>query len=351
MERSRLSHQEQIAAEAADWFVLLQESNDAGVREEFTQWLLRSPAHLREFLAVTRAWGQMSVVSADALPLDRLIEEARADVDEPNVVQLPKRASPLAEHELRIDRRKRRWSLRVAAAAAVAVLALGVSLAGHWWQQRQAIVTVVGEQRTLLLEDGSVVRLNTDSRIRVRFADKERRIELPQGEALFQVAKDAQRPFLVVTPQATVRAVGTEFNVRTLATGTAVAVLEGKVEVRGVVQPEVPQVKTQLAAGERATVEQGGQIQSGGGPSLEQVLAWADRKVVFRETTLTDVIDELNRYQTRPIRIADPQLATLRINGSFSVNDVESLLVYLERYHGLVRSRDADSGAVVLSKP
>jgi transmembrane sensor len=203
----------------------------------------------------------------------------------------------------------------------------------------------VGEQRSITLADRSVVFLNTDSEVRLHWTARERHIDLLRGEARFQVAKNAARPFIVATREATVRAVGTVFNVRTGEAITQVAVLEGRVEVNadlrvakslGHNQPDLL-----LAAGQRAAVTRQG-VEADVGPPIERVAAWTERRLVFRGDPLGVVVAEFNRYRTQALVVDDPELAEVRINGVFELDDPASLLTYLRNFESVQVTQGSD---------
>lgn len=362
----------QIAAEAAEWFVRLQDSaREPALREEFALWLLRSPTHVDEFLAITRLWGDLDPLPDGAFSAESLIAAARAESDKPKIVRLDdfRTAVPDATSSpcLPGARSARQRLVRVAACVAVLIV-VALGFLGFRELSRPAhIRTAVGEQRTLTLADGSLVHVNTDSDLTVELKPHERRLHLWRGEARFEVAKDKDRPFLVDTPQATVRAVGTVFNVRTEDADTAVTVLEGRVEVvshseaagtnepqdsssvvHGASRPsDLSAARSQLGAGERAAVTAAGRIVPDVGPPVDSALAWSEQRLVFREQSLADVVAEFNRYQKQKIRIADPGLAALTISGTFTTNDAESLLQYLERYHNVALDEAPDGSRVI----
>jgi len=352
---------QQIAAEAVDWFLKLQETAAAEAdRQDFSEWLLRSPAHVEEYLRVASSWSLVNVGAKGDLEAAALVAAAKAHGDTDNVVALPSRLgrrSPPAGSESGRVLSGRKWR----AAALVASLVLGIALWGTYlsWPSTMTFQTVVGEQSSFTLQDGSVVFLNTNSKVRVGWLPSERHIELVRGEARFKVARDASRPFTVATATAAVRALGTVFNVRFEPLSTQVAVLEGQVEVTvaratepapgapvtanegstAVQSPAVERVR--LAAGERAAVTRRG-IQTNAGPLIESVMAWTERRVVFRDQPLDAVIQEFNRYRMHPLVLDDPPLAALRISGVFDLNDPESLIAYLGTYETVRVDRRSD---------
>jgi transmembrane sensor len=232
------------------------------------------------------------------------------------------------------------------------------------WVNPSHIETAIGQQRTITLEDGSTVQVNTRTAVTVHFTPRKREVRLADGEARFTVAKNPDRPFIVTTPQACVRAVGTVFNVQVGSHRTAVAVLEGHVRVFGRAEEmkvaESPVLTTQpmpaflkppqdLFTGERAAISQRGAIQRNTGPSLERVSAWTRRQLVFRDEPLSDLVAEFNRYHSKQLRIADPGLAGFRVSGTFDAYDLRSLMQYLEEYQG-VHAHPSPDGAEILTR-
>jgi len=339
---------EQIAAEAAEWIVRLQEADlSAALRAEFVEWLLRSPDHVEEFLAISRVWGETQHASEARFDADQLVASALLRSGADNVIMLdPARQVAKADedevpHSPAITARKYRFSA-VAAVVLVAVTAI-TWLRIDGWMNSNIIRTAIGEQRSITLADGSIVDINTDSELRVDFERGERKLRLVRGEARFKVAKDPKRPFIVATPQATIRALGTIFNVRAESERTAVAVLEGHVLVREFEAPPGDRAHIELKAGQQAAVNVTGEIVPAAGPPIERVAQWTNRRLVFRQEPLAVVVAEFNRYHRTPIRIETPQLAGLLISGTFDSSDLNSLLEYFARFENVTVERDGDS--------
>jgi len=356
----------QISAEAVDWWLRLRETTAAERdRQGFSEWLLLSPAHVAEYLQVACSWSLLNVGTEGDFSVDALVKAAKEHHESDNVVPLPGRFG--GHSVLAGSGPGRGLSGRARRVALVASLVLGIGLALTYlsWHSTMNFQTVVGEQRSFTLQDGSIVFLNTDSRVRVRWLPAERRIDLIRGEARFKVAKDALRPFTVATDTAAVRAVGTVFNVRAEPQSTQVAVLEGQVDVTvatakdvavsmqasaregsaGVPSPALPRVR--LAAGERAAVTSEG-IQTNIGPPIESVMAWTERRLVFRDQPLDAVLREFNRYRMQPLVLDDPALAALRISGVFDLSDPESLIAYLSTYETVQVNRKSDGSQHLL---
>ncbi len=353
---------EQVSKEAADWFArLLSRPVMETTRAQFANWIVQSPAHVRAYLAITRTW--TDVGRLDGLPASTtLVRQAvEASGGKQSFLNLKARRAAM-----------RRWSGH-ALAAGIAATLVGVSwMASSHWVEVPSIETAVGEQRSVTLDDGSVLQVNTHSLVTYRLTPHEREIHLTRGEAQFIVAKDPSRPFIVVTPHSTIRALGTVFNVQLGEQETAVAVLEGEVQEDGRIAPSsqrgtarpsdgvhrsgdsrpgVPATSRRvvLRIGEKAAVTSAGNIVPNGGPPLERMTSWPDRRLVFNDETLSAVVAEFNRYGHQRLRIADPELANFRITGSFATYDQASLISYLERYEGIVAQKEAGGEQVLFA--
>lgn len=339
------SSDERITSEAAAWFARIREEELSGAgHKQFARWLAESPVHVREYLGVADAWGTLK--AADCWPeqtRDELFAAIRA-MQPADVVPLKQESSNRAQESQ--GSRPRVWDSvsRFALAAALGIVA--VAAAWVWWSQASNDYrTARGEQRSVVLEDGSVVQLNTLTKIVVRFDDSHRRIQLPQGEAFFRVAHDARRPFEVVTPFARVRAVGTEFNVYNRPEGTRVAVVEGRVQVAASADPAPKPLA--LAASQAVDVGAKGKIQAlahsrNGKPGAESAIAWIQRRIVLDDTPLDAAVAEFNRYNKLQMQIADERLGELRITGVFSADDPLALAKYLDRIQEVEVLREGD---------
>jgi transmembrane sensor len=235
------------------------------------------------------------------------------------------------------------------AAAAACVLALGLG-ASWFYQQKlgwQTYETRVGVFSRIVLEDGSVVDLNTNSEVHVRLGDI-RAVRLVRGEGRFQVAHDATRPFVVAAADAAVRAVGTAFTVRLRdASRVEVVVAEGKVAIAA---PHVAQ-GAPLAAGESAVVLPDRLAVTQVSPQLlKRKLAWTAGRLEFRGESLADAVAEFNRYNVRQIRLGSATLRTLRVGGNFKATDPESFAAALASAFNL-HVDPAGTDAIVLRAP
>lgn len=210
----------------------------------------------------------------------------------------------------------RHWLIGGAAVAA-SIAAVGVYLGTG---RPTAYGTRKGERKVISLADGSVVTLNTATRLEVRYSPRRREIHLIEGEALFDVAKDADRPFVVSARDADVRAVGTSFTVASLG-GRPVQVLvrEGVVDVS---RPKVANAAaTRLTAGNRAVVAGAVAVARMDDVALQTDLAWKDGRIIFQGETLAAAAAKFGRYSDIRIVIPDPALAAEAVSGAFDAND------------------------------
>jgi transmembrane sensor len=334
----------QISEEAAEWFVEIRSGDiDAAGREQFDAWVRSSPEHLRAYIEIAAIWNERDTLRArrGADPTLDLTPNAPD-----NVIDLPGATAsdaPQSAPSARDNPRPRRFL--VAACVAGLVVVIG---SAAWFQSSRArtYATDVGEQRLVRLTDGSTVELNSRSLVRVRFSADERRVELLDGQALFHVAKDRARPFIVRSDVLQVRAVGTQFDVNRKRSGTIVTVLEGRVAVTGAFAPRrVAQAETgttsfALTAGEQVTLTP----RVAPRPvrtNVSAVTAWTQHQLVLESAPLTEVAEEFNRYSLRTLVAADHGSEPLLLSGVFST-DPEFLIRYL-RGRPDITIRETDS--------
>ena len=335
-----------IAEQAAHWVRVLNK-DDPQQSAEFVAWVKASPLHVRELLLASWLDEELRAIDPERrIDVRELIERARSNVF-PIGAHIPKPApspAPVAQP------RRSAWIGRIAASMALfSVLAIGV-----WYARSTAdnsYATHLGEQRVFELDDGSVVFLNTQSRIQVRYSAGARDIYLRDGQALFQVRHDAQRPFRVHAGAAVIQAIGTQFDVRLYSDRAMVAVVEGTVQVSSSDADDDARSSSstphrapaRIVAGEGATVETDGVIQVAAKVDAEVVTAWRRQRLVFRDAPLGDIASEFNRYNVVPrLRVESAEVAEQRYNGSFNAHSPESLLNYLAQDEGLWFDRHGD---------
>lgn len=240
------------------------------------------------------------------------------------------------------DRRSRfaRWWRPLAVAASlIAAIGLGVTQympATPPAQMASATFdTPVGGRRVIPLEDGSKVELNTSTVVRTEVTTKGRDVWLDAGEAYFEVAHKDGQPFVVHAGKQTVTVLGTKFSVRRDREKVTVNVVEGRVRFDDATDP----------GNVRSTIITAGDVAIARGPStivaakseekVESALAWRDGMLSFDQTALSDVAAEFNRYNRRPIVIADPAVASIRIGGTFQASNVDAFVRLLRDAYGL----------------
>jgi len=328
---SKTAKADLVAAEASAWFIEFRTGElTSGDRARFYEWLRRSPDHIQAYLEIAEGWAELPTSDPEQrLDIQTLIARARQGQDE-NVVSLSLRETALPKRKLP--------SMRALAASLAGVaLVLGVAV-WSYLHHADTYRTGVGEQRTVRLLDGSTIELNALSSIRVRLSKNTREVDLKEGQALFRVAKDSVRPFLVHSDGTTVRAVGTQFDVYRKDTGTVVTVVEGRVAVaevdntgdvfdEGVSHPVKPLF---LVAGEQVTVPtQRAAEEKPKRADVAVATAWVQKRLIFEETPLAEVAEEFNRYNSRRLVIVDARLGSVGISGVYSSTDPDSLLGFL----------------------
>jgi transmembrane sensor len=313
-----------IARQAADWFLAQREGN-LGTRERkaFDEWLLASPVHVAEYLGITAIALALPTAADDpACPVDTVLERARTAEDAGvRPLRTGSARSPVAR-----DRppRWRRWQL--AAAAALAVVIGGV----FWWSSARVVpqfyATARGEQRSWPLADRSVLRLNTDTAVTVRYGRTERLVELGRGQAFFEVAHEPARRFRVAAGTTDIVAVGTQFDVHMDGTLTVVTVVAGRVMVSS---DDAADRQVPVSAGEQLRVVDGVLPVHATPVDAGRSVAWLRQQISFDQKPLVSVVAEFNRYGRVPIEIETPSLKELQISGVFTIGDTDTFVAFL----------------------
>jgi transmembrane sensor len=343
-------------------------------RAAFALWLAESPEHRAAYEEIDRTWSELKSAAHNSHILALRHETA---------LRLTRRTSKSI--------RPLTW-----AAAALILVVLGTTLAAlstRSTSDRSPIAflldafrsqgdgryaTATGERLTVTLKDGSQLTLNTQTELKVAFTQAERTVHLTRGQAVFEVAKDPTRPFVVEAYNRRFIAVGTAFDVRLDGAQIKVTMIEGTVRVErttnlnatanptpiamrsttasaksGTARTELdtpaspPPVVTTLTAGEQLTVDNQSQdhVRSA---DPERVTSWRRGQVIFESTRLADAIAELNRYSATQIELADPALADLRLSGAFATGRPTVFVEAITAYFPIQIER-ADDRAVILS--
>jgi transmembrane sensor len=303
-----LDNRQAIDDQAAAFVARLQGEIGETERQAIFTWVAADPRHAVAFARMEAAWEAGARLRACPPP----IEGRPANQDAPAPPRVSRRAL-------------------VGGLAAAAVVASAAAATWRYARDVQLYRTRLGERRIVTLSDGSRVHLNTASTIEVAMEKRRRRIHLVKGEALFEVAHDASRPFLVDAGSARLRAVGTAFNVRIRETLVELTVTEGVVAVAQGAGRALEPASPHIAAGDGAVIRSGAVAPTVLNPNLlRQRTAWQDGVIELDGETLPQAVEEFNRYRGRPIIIGDPRLANLRVGGRFEVDEADKFLTALE---------------------
>jgi transmembrane sensor len=228
------------------------------------------------------------------------------------------------------------------AAGAFGAFAVGIGGAAIWLRGPRRYSTETGEVRRVPLADGSVVAINTESAIVVEIKPDLRQIRLTRGEAWFQVAKDASRPFVVEAGRARVRAVGTAFSVRRREGGADVLVTEGTVEIWSIGEEGQGVLVSAGAKAFIADYEPPKPIAASMN-TIDRTLAWRDGQIALEGETLADAVSEFNRYNAKKLVIEDADLAQERLVGQFRTTEPDEFARAVESAMGAVTSTDGST--------
>lgn len=314
-----------VRDDAARWFVRLQEpAVSADEQQRFDAWLNQHPQHRDEFQLLQGLW-----TAADLLPAPRLKALA----------------------ETRPARRERRPLLRYAVAASVLAVALGLGLfsgLNHPGSYSAEFSTVLGERKHVALPDGSVIDLNSRSRLQVHYEEDRRLIELSEGEAMFSVEHDSSRPFVVEAGSGKITVTGTRFDVRRDVTQTRVAVEQGTVKVQGHDAPDNEFIN--LTAGLGTHVDAQGKVAAAYAVNPAELTAWRGGKLVFNNARLSEVAAEVSRYREQPLTVSNPGVANLRLTSVFKSDNTDALLKALPNILPVAIRTLADGSQEIISK-
>lgn len=323
-----------VEHQAREWLVRMdgEEPLTDAETQALREWMQRSALHRAELKRICKFWRQANVLTELAVCLDS-VTQRRAD-------------------------NRRRWLGAVALAASAAVVAVILT----WWSLQRVdgighitYQTLIGQQKSIALSDHSSIQMNTDSHVQVDYSREARTVHLLKGEALFSVMPDPTRPFEVYAGESVVRAVGTAFSVHLDDNNNVdVTVTKGAVDVAEVSaahpvtrhQPVkgAPRSSSlaRLKAGEMTRVESGSdhiEVQQLAEPVLQRKMAWQEGYLAFSGETLSEVVEQVNRYSPVTLEIGDPKLASVAIGGRFRIGDLDAVLDVLESNFGIKAER------------
>ena len=329
-----------IDAAAASWFAKQRsDSVSRSDRARFLRWLNQDPAHQVAYSEYEALWTSIGAFAGD-----------------PAIVAIRKEALAAAPRRGFFG-----WHTMGAIAASLAVfLMVGVLLmmsgeVASPTPERQIaqgeashlLQTAVGERSAVTLEDGSVVELNTDSRVVVDYVAGRRAVRLIRGQAMFEVAHDPSRPFVVEAAGQRIIALGTAFDVRVDLDGMRVTLIEGRVAVEPVGEmPQGARATRTLVPGEQlvARADQPIVVLPA---DVRQAVSWRTGRLSFSDEPLGEVVEEINRYSNRKVVLADPTLAELRVSGAFRAGSVGTFATAMETAFPV--SAESSGDEIVLS--
>jgi transmembrane sensor len=309
-----------VRAEAATWVARLHDDQRGPDSEaRLHTWLNENEEHRRAFSRLTQVWERAGEIGLRAQ--GNMFESRRGQ----NSRFIP-------------------WAAAVGASLVLTVI-------GTLYWSDNALVTGVGQEKIRLLRDGTRIALNTDTRIEVNYDERARRVRLIRGEARFDVSKRPTWPFLVSVGDHVIRALGTSFIVRhDDIQDLSVILVEGQISVAPITPNDEarPQGAQILAPGQRLIISQQ-HASAMDRPELARVTAWERGRVDFEETTLADAVDEINRYTTTHVTIANAAVAQLRIGGVFRAGDSDEFVKVVTAAFGL--RADRNGSVIVLYRP
>jgi transmembrane sensor len=332
-------NKELIEQQAQAWFVRLNSADISAVEKaEYQIWLQADSMHRLAFQELQNLWDIVGSFS-----------------DAPEIVSARKEVlRSTAKNTEKKSFFSRPWPTLAIAASAMLMVITAIQLddSNFWNSAAQADIyqTQVGERRTVVLADNSVVLLDTNTRLVTDYSQQRRRITLEKGQARFNVAHDAQRPFSVEAGEGIVTALGTTFVVRKKANDVLVTLIEGVVEVARQKQlmtishspGEHEDIAQQLVYSDKG-------ISKADIVDIPEVTAWQRGRLVFDNHSLPEVIAELNRYSDKKIIIADRSLRSIRVTGVFNAGDSHSAIKALKTYFSMSLSTDPRGNFVLKS--
>jgi transmembrane sensor len=299
---------------AARWHTRINHGLTDAQRRKFEAWIA-SPMNAREFRA------QRAVLDAVTELKGRLRAEALGSIAEPQAALPWLRSGSL-------------WGSAALAVAVLLVVAVGWSTLRTEGYVPQSYRTATGQIRNVVLPDGSVVGLNTQTELEWVGTPTDRRVRLLRGEAYFQVVHDPSRPFRILLAHSEVQVLGTRFDVYQMANGDVrVSVISGAVAVEGLDNgvSAPPSWSRRLTSGQQIEYSPVGLAADVHAVAAQKVIRWREGMLETQGEPLADFVSDLSRYTTERIVIADPRAAIQRVGGAFSIRNIDDTLDRLSR--------------------
>lgn len=325
--------------EASVWIARL--SNDQASEQDhqrFALWLGKSAEHRAAYDQMETLWldlGCVKYTSTDSSDLKQ--PEDQPLPGETKLVGSDKTTKASSFWQKKWVKTRFIASFALCAAVAVALLPDASQTTAT-----QHLATAVGEHSIETLADGSVVQLNTNTRLEVSYTHSQRELTLTQGEAHFNVKKNPQRPFVVRIPGGSVVAVGTAFNIEIEPQQTLVTVTEGVIRVEEQNDSALPADTVTARLNDQVRISPAGGLTRDRMPSDHLATAWLEQNMVFKNVSLAQVVAELNRYSGKKIKISDASLAFMPVSGVFKTDQPAQTLQAIEASLGLESKAQGD---------
>lgn len=327
------SPDDHLDREALSWLVCRHSGLSTEEEERFQTWLAGDPARRTAFARWQAEWDVLDDLPADGLDILRknLADDKRA-MEKVHVERSV--GSAIGRHDTRWN-----WMPKIAMVTAVFMISLAGWQGWDYWQQQpvfiQSLNTLRGQQISATLPDGSQLRLDTATSADITYFRQRREVRLPEGNIVFQVSSDSERPFDVLAGPLRITVVGTSFSVRYTpnvpgAEDVRVAVEEGRVRValhnvaiKGKAAESSHAVSkdsyaVELTAGQQVTASAEGVLGPVGAVSVAGIAPWREGRVSFHDIPLAHVLAEFERYGPSRFLIRDPAVAALRLTGTFN---------------------------------
>lgn len=310
-----LKIENRILDEAARWFARLQAA-DCSLQERaaFRKWKEADERHALAYEQACQAAAGVDQLMALDPRMQALLDEALIPAVLPDVAE-----------PVRGIARVRRWSFPAALAASLALAFVSLWFMGDDARPPDGIVLQAeAAPRTVKLEDGSTVQMDVNTTLRVWMTVQRREVTIEAGRAMFDVASDRSRPFSVAAATSRTIALGTQFQVELDRSEVVVTLAEGSVAIDNQGPTQIWQERLHPGEQLRIDVASAARDKQVVDPSV--VTSWTRGRLVFRNTRLADAIEQVNRYSTRKVRLADPSLSDLQVAGNFIAGDSELIV-------------------------
>jgi transmembrane sensor len=358
---------ESINKQASEWFVLMQSSSVAeSDRSAFLHWFNQCSEHQEAFRAYESLWhdlGQLATTeegqrlkdSIDSFSVGYFLKHVRASLSK----ILPFFTGALSLHDgiLKWSRSEVAGSPHVGRfALAGVVLLMAVFLFNNLSVNKldiQSHQTAVAQIKEIHLEDGTIIALSGKSRMAAWSTENERHVELFEGQAFFEVAKNPDKPFYVKTGDTMIRVVGTQFDVNRTSSRVSIAVLEGIVKVSGILNDSKTAAETQsitVTKGLQVSRDAAGVFTPVESVDEKNIANWRIGRLVYNNARLCDVIDDVNRYSENKV-LLDKSLHNIKVTISFEIDQVDSLPMLLSKMLPIEYTRETSGRTFVRPSP